>query len=484
MLIKNIFISLIICFCFALCVNAQNTRANGRQLFNDGKFEEAKPIFQYLLKKNPKSAEYNYWYAVCCYQTNDTLPGVEIEKMLKLAVSRKVLNALYYLAKFYKDECRYPESVVSYEEYMEKGKDEILLANAEEELTHVRNLMRMIKVTECVTIIDSAVVDEDKLLSAFRAGRDVGHIYYTYDYFKNKIVPEGTVFVTERENDSFYPQKVVQDSVELVKLFMASKNGGEWSNPFALNGFDTKGNDNYPFMSADGVTFYFASDGEGSVGGYDIFVTRYDSEIERFLKPTNMGMPFNSEANDYMMVVNEIVNLGWFATDRGMPEGKVCVYVFIPNSVRHTYNYETLGFEKMFAYSQISSIADTWQDGDVVRKAQQQLTMLRYEQNDVEKNNDFCFVIDDMSTYNSVADFKCVAARELFLKWQKRVQKLTANNEELEKMRMRYAGSNATGKRSLASEILKQERLNEVEELQLRDAEKEIRKLECEYINR
>ncbi|MFR3186749.1 MAG: hypothetical protein ACLTOV_01045 [Phocaeicola sp.] len=43
-----------------------------------------------------------------------------------------------------------------------------------------------------------------------------------------------------------------------------------------------------------------------------------------------MGMPFNSPYNDYMYALDDFNNLGWFATDRFQPEGKVCIYVFAP----------------------------------------------------------------------------------------------------------------------------------------------------------
>ena len=36
------------------------------------------------------------------------------------------------------------------------------------------------------------------------------------------------------------------------------------------------------------------------MGGYDIFVTRYNSDTDNYLNPENVGMPFNSPFNDYM----------------------------------------------------------------------------------------------------------------------------------------------------------------------------------------
>ena len=58
-----------------------------------------------------------------------------------------------------------------------------------------------------------------------------------------------------------------------------------WSEPESLTSLNEQGNVNYPFLMSDGITLYYASDGEGSLGGYDIFVTRYDSENSNYLRP-------------------------------------------------------------------------------------------------------------------------------------------------------------------------------------------------------
>ena len=57
--------------------------------------------------------------------------------------------------------------------------------------------------------------------------------------------------------------------------------------------------------------------------------------------PENVGMPFNSPYNDYMYVIDEFNDLGWFASDRYQPEDKVCVYVFVPNESKQVYDYES-----------------------------------------------------------------------------------------------------------------------------------------------
>ena len=99
---------------------------------------------------------------------------------------------------------------------------------------------------------------------------------------------------------------------------------------------------NYPFMLSDGQTLYFAAKNEESLGGYDIYMTRYDNDERKYLAPENLGMPFNSPANDYLLVIDEFNNLGGFASDRNQPADSVCLYTFIPNESRRTYEDGTI----------------------------------------------------------------------------------------------------------------------------------------------
>jgi len=120
-----------------------------------------------------------------------------------------------------------------------------------------------------------------------------------------------------------------------MDIFSSFKLLDNWSLPVSVsNVINTDANENYPFLMLDGVTLYFASDGENSIGGYDIFITKYASGSQDFLVPENIGMPFNSPANDYMMVIDEQQRIGWFATDRNQPAGKVMIYKFIPNETK------------------------------------------------------------------------------------------------------------------------------------------------------
>ena len=102
-----------------------------------------------------------------------------------------------------------------------------------------------------------------------------------------------------------------------------------------------------PFMSGDGQTVYFSAEGPGSMGGLDIFIAQRDPITGEFLQPLNLGMPFNSPYNDFMMAVDEENGIGWWATDRDSEPGMATVYIYLLNDVRKNYPEDTPDLEKL-----------------------------------------------------------------------------------------------------------------------------------------
>ena len=475
MMMKKIISITVICL-LSLTAVAQ-TRNSLKKLFDSGRYEEAKPAAAKLLRSNPKNGEYNYWYAACCIETADT---VDVKEMLEFAISRKIVNAHRYLGDYYFGKENYPDAMESYDNYLETVRDDSLRLVYSRKAQLAKTMNRMVMNTNRVCVVDSFVVAKENFLLAYRLGNDVGKIETNAKYFDDSSLP-GYINETERGMDIFFSDYGEYND-SLMKLYRNSKVADEWGTPVALEGFETYGNDDYPFMSTDGITLYFASDGEGSIGGYDIFMTRMDTESGRFLRPDNIGMPFNSVANDYMLVIDEVAGLGWFASDRNQPEGMVCVYVFVPSASTQKYNSSELGFNGMLPYAKLSSIAATQGNEEEVRKARQQLTMMLYAQNESSAKGDFLFVIDDTRDYITLSNFKSAEARKLFEQWQRRTKQHSADIESLEQQRDKYMKANAATKQKMSATILDLESKVENEQEALRRMEIEIRRIEQEKI--
>jgi tetratricopeptide (TPR) repeat protein len=77
---------------------------------------------------------------------------------------------------------------------------------------------------------------------------------------------------------------------------------GQWSLATNLGApINTPYDEDGPFLGADGVTFYFSSNGDKSMGGFDIMFSIID-ENGKFSDPFNMGSPINTTDDDVFYV--------------------------------------------------------------------------------------------------------------------------------------------------------------------------------------
>ena len=345
-----------------------------------------------------------------------------------------------------------------------------------------QRMAQMVAATQKIMFIDSVVVDKDAFLSKYNLSRDAGSLYKSDDFFNTKDQANAYVYVNGLNDKCYFSR---EDSVGDFSLYTSDNLNGTWSTPSKLNGLDGENgyeSMNYPFMMADGSTLYFAATGSESIGGYDIFVTRFDSERGTFLKAENIGMPFNSTANDYMYAVDEFNNIGWFATDRNQSEGKVCIYTFIPSDSRQLYSPDEYTPEQIKSLANLDRIADTWGDGKERQKAMERLKEMHREKAARTSKGSFAFVINDRTTYTKLSDFKSEANADRYKKLQELKSKKNALTAALAKARDYYATATASDRNALKKEILQSETQAESLEAQINAMSKEIRNAENKLI--
>lgn len=94
-----------------------------------------------------------------------------------------------------------------------------------------------------------------------------------------------------------------ENSFDLFVSFL--QENGNWSRPKNLGKqINTTAGEATPFIASDNKTLYFASQREGGLGGYDVYVTRrLDSTWQQWSKPANLGAPINTaESNIYFSI--------------------------------------------------------------------------------------------------------------------------------------------------------------------------------------
>lgn len=333
----------------------------------------------------------------------------------------------------------------------------------------------MLPATAKVMFIDSVVVGKYDFLRHVPLNEESGTLTVKSDRFGRAMMP-----LTQHENE-FHDRRVfAEGDTASTSLYTQTLLGDTWSQPAVIAEVDSHDYEwpDFPFLASDGVTLYFSAKGPNSMGGRDIFMTTFDSDKGQWYEPQNVGLPFNSTANDYLLAYDDLDTLGWLVTDRRQPADSVCIYTFVPTPTRLDFQNDDLSNAQLSRFANISSIRDTWTFGD--RKAAlQRLTEMVSRGKERRQTSTMHFVVNDRTVITSPAQFRQEESRSLYGQLQELKGMQSQTEQDLESKRGSYAQSPAKRK-TLSADILRLEKEQEQQRSDMQMLVKKIRKLENE----
>ncbi len=317
----------------------------------------------------------------------------------------------------------------------------------------------LLRSTAKIMFVDSVVVDKEDFLSHLPLPKDVG-----------SVAREGNTIEYVNEFDD---TRIVASGDSLSRhLYLSRRYGPEWDPPRQLDELNNE-MPNYPFLMADGITLYFSAEGEGTVGGRDLFLTMYDADNSEFYEATNVGLPFNSPQNDYMLAISDIDNLGWLVTDRHQEEGKVCIYTFVPTAQRQTFA-EDVPSADIKPYAEITCIKDTWGFGDYASAIQRRDALTRRMAENTD-NNSIEFVVNDDTVYHSLTDFSTKSNQAQFEEILQNKEQLSQLERLLENLRTSYTDASPSKRHDIGRNIAKMEEEIDTLAEEIHSSEKNLR---------
>jgi len=297
-------------------------------------------------------------------------------------------------------------------------------------------IVQMRAATQRVAFVDSMVVDRADFMSHIPLSTHIGKLTqkaglgtFTNEMGDHRLTTSADTLIAETD-------------------FIAN----QWTEPRPIEGIGQEPAIN-PFLMPDGITLYYAQKGEKSIGGFDIFVTRYDSEKGIYLRPENLGMPFASEGDDLFYAIDEFNQLGYFVTDRRQPKGKVCIYVFIPTDTRQVYQTEAYSDSQIRSLAAISRIRDTWNDRQQRQNALDRLKAARSQAANTKSRQQSSEGQTELEAMRHEAEV------------QQKALNLTRNS---------YANANEAERAVLRNKIIQAERQLEQLQTDIRNKEKQI----------
>lgn len=437
---------LICLFLFVSSVLFAQSAAEAERLFNAKQYTKAKTIYESLLKSKPADALFSYRLARCYFELKDWDNAI---RNFEISGTKFPLTQ-WYLAEAFFNLYRFEEAVVAFDNFISTlTPDDKRIPQIEMQKKRAVTAARLLNRVEDISITDSVVTDKSSFLKKIDLPTELGVLRQIPLKRGNNYIADKITYTTQRGDRQIFSDTVAgkTDIFSTFRLF------DQWSEPTSISdAVNTTENENYPFLLPDGLTLYFASDGENSIGGYDIFVTRYSSVSQGFLNPENVGFPFNSPANDYMMAIDELHDVGWFATDRNQPAGKVVVYKFVYKNEKNIYHTENPDTLKLAASLRM------------YRKApKNQITLQQNIISEAEQaDKAFSFIVTDNLTYTSYEDFQNPTAMSLWQEYQKMRNNYNQLKRSLDELRNELDRSGSIIPETVQKILQNEKELNEL----------------------
>jgi len=141
-------------------------------------------------------------------------------------------------------------------------------------------------------------------------------------------------------------------SLDIYKVSLDSASG-RWTQPVNLGGIiNTEYDEEGVFISPDGKSLYFSSEGHPSMGGKDFFKAELTPE-GKWDKPVNLGYPINSPADDVFLCVLNNGNKMYIDSDRLKGLGEKDMFL-VENMANKTIPYHFMVIDSVTG-EQISS---------------------------------------------------------------------------------------------------------------------------------
>lgn len=370
-----------------------------RALYDEGRYEEALAALETLQRRSPRDGNVNLLLGSTLMALGR---GAEARTPLRTASDRGVAAATLALARLATEDYDVDgarELYDSYEKQMRRARKSVP-DDVETDRSRLVAMENMLGRVERIEVIDSLVVDAADFFKAYRLSPEAGRLVSGATV---RMPGVDVAYVPQNNTEILYAEA---DSAGVLTLMGAGiLDDGTVESPAQLPGADLSGGGNaaWPFLMADGVTLYFANDGEESLGGYDIFMTRRTDD--GYLQPQNVGMPYNSPYDDYLLAIDETTGAGWWATDRNRIPGKLTVYVFVPSATRVNIDPDDANLTALARMSDIALTRPAGADYSAIERAIESVGDGGAEDRRGGSESAFELALGDGKVYRSLSDF-------------------------------------------------------------------------------
>ncbi len=157
-----------------------------------------------------------------------------------------------------------------------------------------------------------------------------------FGYVNSKYLETGATITNDKKTIYFSSTREGGKGGSDIYMMKLQPNN-EWSKPLNITELNTPYDDILPNLSADEKKLYFASQGHNSMGGFDIFVSTWDEENNKWGSPVNLGYPINTVKDNMTICFPNDKKHAYISAIRKGGEGGLDIYRITFNDVDERY---------------------------------------------------------------------------------------------------------------------------------------------------
>jgi len=307
---------------------------NADVLFENGDYLEAGKLYLKVISDRERIKDHtlNFKYGTCLLYYKGEKKQEAIT-YLKRAVKKPSIDvrAFYYLGKAYHYNYQFDLAQKFYEKFDKNASsNDKKPFNVLADINACKNGKKLLSDITNMIVIKKSQIKKENFYELYKL-ENIGGSILRYDEFQSKYdkkvghvpiihFPKGSPFI--------YFSSYGDNGATGLDIYVVKKlPNNEWSLAQKVKGgVNTFQDENFPYMSADRQFLYFSSKGHNSMGGYDVFRSRYFPDDNTYMAPDNMDFAISSPDDDLFYIVDSLDRTAYFTSARESELGKLTVY--------------------------------------------------------------------------------------------------------------------------------------------------------------
>lgn len=305
-------------------------RAN--KLFEEEQYVEATKDYLHLLSLKPLDHDLNFRYGTCLlYNSNSKFEGI---RYLKYAVQDTGVDprAFYFYGLALHLNYQFAEAQKHYGTYLNlSGSKADKRYPVDRQIQMCTNGKQLLTTFTDIIVAEKKEIGKDQFFRIYTDAQTIGGEILVTAKFQSKVDKKmghmPIVHFPPNAQAIYYSSygEVLSNGLDIyIRRKLPS---GEWGDAQLLPGnVNTRFDEDFPYMHPSGDFLYFSSTGHNSMGGYDVYLSKFDPNTNGFRTPENVDFAISSPDDDFFYVVDENFENAYFASARQSKDNFLHVY--------------------------------------------------------------------------------------------------------------------------------------------------------------